>query len=70
VSASKPFAVGATVQHRRNVAYIPPPENDPVTAFLARGRKGDFREGELLTAEHIAAGIKRRKVTGIYKVRP
>ena len=38
--------------------------------MIARGRKGEARTEQLLTAEQIAAGVKRRKVSGIYKVRP
>lgn len=49
--------------------YPEPPEGCPVTAMLLRGRKGAARDSELQTAEQIAAGIKRRKPTGIYKRR-
>jgi hypothetical protein len=51
-------------------SYPEPPEGCPITAMIARGRKGEAREQQLSTAEQIAAGIKRRKVSGIYKVRP
>ena len=54
----------------RSRRYPEPPEGCPITAMIARGRKGEAREEQLSTAEQIAAGIKRRKVTGIYKVRP
>jgi len=54
----------------RSRRFKAPPDDDPITAMIARGRKGEAREGQLSTAEHIAAGIKRRKVSGIYKVRP
>lgn len=47
-----------------------PPEGCPITAIILRGRKGAARDSELITAEEIAAGIKRRKVSGIYKRRP
>lgn len=53
----------------RTRSYPPPPEGCPITAMIARGRKGEARTEELLTAEQIAAGVKRRKVSGIYKVR-
>ena len=46
-----------------------PPERCPITSMIARGRKGEARTDQLLTADQIAAGVKRRKVTGIYKVR-
>jgi hypothetical protein len=54
----------------RTRSYPEPPEGCPITAMIARGRKGESREQQLSTAEHIAAGVKRRKVSGIYKVRP
>jgi hypothetical protein len=54
----------------RTRSYPEPPEGCPITAMIARGRKGESREQQLSIAEHIAAGIKRRKVSGIYKVRP
>lgn len=51
MSASKPFAVGATVQHRRQFAYIEPPEGDPVTEYLKQGRKNsDARVSSELNA--------------------
>ena len=58
------------VLRHRTRRYPEPPEGCPITAMIARGRKGDARTEELLTAEQIAAGVKRRKVSGIYKVRP
>ena len=53
----------------RSRRYPEPPEGCPITAMIARGRKGEALTEQLLTAEQIAAGVKRRKVTGIYKVR-
>jgi hypothetical protein len=54
----------------RTRSYPEPPEGCPITTMIARGRKGEAREQQLSTAEQIAAGVKRRKVSGIYKVRP
>lgn len=60
---------GKALLHRSR-RYPEPPQGCPITAMIARGRKGESREGELTVAEQIAAGVKRRKVSGIYKVRP
>lgn len=54
----------------RNRKPIPLKADCPGCAILLRGRKGAARDSELQTAEQIAAGIKRRKPTGIYKRRP
>ena len=59
--------IKALINRRRR--YPEPPEGCPITAMIARGRKGEALTEQLLTAEQIAAGVKRRKVTGIYKVR-
>ena len=53
----------------RTRRFPPPPDGCPITALIARGRKGEARDQQLSVAEQIAAGVKRRKVSGIYKVR-
>ncbi len=43
------------------------PEGCPITAMIARGRKGEARDAQLTVAEQITEGVKRRKPTGIYR---
>lgn len=42
----------------------------PNCQALLRGRKGEAREGELMTAERTALGYTRKRPTGIYRKRP
>ena len=60
MSVSAKFAQSATVQPRRRFAYIAPPEDDPVTELLKRGRKSPSQWGHELTAAE-RFGVTARK---------
>lgn len=53
----------------RSRRFPPPPEGCPITAMIARGRKGEARDQQLSVAEEVAKGTKRRVATGIYRRR-
>ena len=53
----------------RTRRFPPPPDGCPITALIARGRKGEARDQQLSVAEEVAKGTKRRVATGIYRRR-
>lgn len=58
-----------TLAHRVKRA-VPLNPDCPNCQALLRGRKGEAREGELMTAERTALGYTRKRPTGIYRKRP
>lgn len=60
----------AGVQRIWGKPAVPLNPDCPNCQALLRGRKGEAREGELMTAERTALGYTRKRPTGIYRKRP
>ena len=55
MKSSKAIQMQFTSATKRHYTYIEPPEGDPVTEIIKRGRKSSDRlESEMATAEKIA----------------
>ena len=55
MKASKAIQMQFTSATKRHYTYVPPPEGDPVTEIIKRGRKSSDRwTSEIATAEKIA----------------